>query len=161
MAEALRAWSFFASSRNGTSTFYRLYAQARDALPADGALRRSGRRVCAVRLAGQVDIRLRAGGKKRIRFAAYRLKYSRWVHVAVVDDERVDVPGAPLSSFEASRAATSRLRPKTVADGDPLEHRPGSIDYGFSIELCGTGAPSRIENLVGELLSLVDRGRRG
>ena len=159
----------------GTSTFYRLYAQARDALPVELMVRFEG---VAGEFAqfdfGQVDIRLRAGGKKRIRFAAYRLKYSRWVHVAVVDDERVEsLVRALLSSFEAAGGVPLRVvfdRPKTVVigqDGDrPIWNTTlaqVAIDYGFSIELCAPRSPEQkgsVENLVGFVKRGFFRARR-
>jgi hypothetical protein len=39
---------------------------------------------------GQVDLRLPEGRKKRIHFAVYRLKCSRWIGVVIVEDERIE-----------------------------------------------------------------------
>lgn len=50
---------------------------------------------------GVADVRLLDGRAKRIHFAAYRLKHSRWVWVVVVTDERVEsLVRALLASFE-------------------------------------------------------------
>ena len=159
----------------GTSTFYRLHARVREALPVELMVRFEG---VAGEFAqfdfGQTDIRFRAGGKKRIRFAAYRLKYSRWVHVEVVDDERVEsLVRALLASFEASGGVPLRVvfdRPKTVVVGQDGE-RPiwnttlaqTAIDYGFSIELCAPRSPEQkgsVENLVGFVKRNFFRARR-
>lgn len=159
----------------GTSTFYRLYARARATVPVELMVRFEG---VAGEFAqfdfGQVDIRLRAGGKKRIRFAAYRLKYSRWVHVVVVADERVEsLIRALLASFQASGGVPLRVvfdRPKTVVvgqDGDrPIWNTTlaqTAIDYGFSIELCAPRSPEQkgsVENLVGFVKRSFFRARR-
>ncbi len=98
-------------------------------------------------------------------FAAYRLKYSRWIHVVLVPNERVEAlvresprqfraagPGVPL------RASCSIIQ-KTVV----LRHEEGravwnatlaqvAIDYGFTVELCTPYQPQQkgaVENLVG------------
>ena len=39
---------------------------------------------------GEVNVRLADGKRGTVHFAAYRLKYSRWVHVVVVPNERVE-----------------------------------------------------------------------
>jgi len=159
----------------GTSTFYRLYATARKALPVELMVRFEG---VAGEFAqfdfGQVDVRLRSGGKKRIHFAAYRLKYSRWVHVVVVPDERVEsLVRALLAAFEASGGVPLRVvfdRPKTVVVGQEGD-RPiwnttlaqAAIDYAFTIELCAPRSPEQkgsVENLVGFVKAGFFRARR-
>lgn len=66
----------------GESTFYRLYRRAFSALPASLMVRFEG---VAGEFAqfdfGEVDVRLLDGRKRRVHFAAYRLKYSRILHV--------------------------------------------------------------------------------
>lgn len=39
---------------------------------------------------GQVDVRFLEGSERRVHFFASRLKYSRWVQVSIVPDERVE-----------------------------------------------------------------------
>src|SRR5690606_10946038 len=86
----------------GESTFYRLYRRAFSALPASLMVRFEG---VAGEFAqfdfGEMDVRLLDGRKRRVHFAAYRLKYSRWIHVAVVRDERIEsLVRALRSAFE-------------------------------------------------------------
>lgn len=159
----------------GTSTFYRLYASARKALPVELMVRFEG---VAGEFAqfdfGQVDVRLRGGGKKRVHFAAYRLKYSRWIHVAVVPDERVEsLIRSLLAAFEASGGVPLRVvfdRPKTVVIGQEGD-RPiwnttlaqTAIDYAFTIEVCAPRSPEQkgsVENLVGFVKGSFFRARR-
>src|SRR5690606_23259526 len=75
----------------GESTFYRLFRLEKEALPSELMVRFEG---VAGEFAqfdfGQVDVRLLDGRKKRIHFAAYRLKFSRWVWVVIVPDERIE-----------------------------------------------------------------------
>jgi transposase len=112
---------------------------------------------------GQVDVRYLDGGMERIHFFASRLKYSRWVDVQLVPDERIE---ALVRSLLAGFAAFGGIplvsvfdNPKTVTLG-----REGgrilwndtfgqvALDYGFGVELC---TPARgqekgsVENLVG------------
>lgn len=159
----------------GTSTFYRIHASVRETLPVELMVRFEG---VAGEFAqfdfGQVDVRLRSRGKKRIHFAAYRLKYSRWIHVVVVPDERAEsLIRALLASFAASGGVPLRVvfdRPKTVVvgqDGDrPIWNTTlaqTAIDYGFSIELCAPRSPEQkgsVENLVGFVKKSFFRARR-
>src|SRR5690606_39268410 len=75
----------------GESTFYRVFRLEKEALPAEVMVRFEG---VAGEFAqfdfGQADVRLLDGRKQRIHFAAYRLKYSRWVWVVPVPDERIE-----------------------------------------------------------------------
>ena len=114
---------------------------------------------------GQVVVRFLDGTRRRIRFFASRLKWSRYVLVTVVDDERtetlvrvlldhfVDFGGIPmLAVFD---------RPKTVAlkwqgDGKVTEWNPvfaqAAMDIGFAAEVCWPRSPRQkgsVENLVG------------
>ena len=72
------------------STFYRLLAEVEEAIPRELMVRFEG---VAGEFAqfdfGQAVVRLADGKQKRVHFAAYRLKYSRWVHVVVVPNERI------------------------------------------------------------------------
>jgi cyclopropane fatty-acyl-phospholipid synthase-like methyltransferase len=99
-----------------------------------------------------------------VHFAAYRLKYSRWVHVVLVPNERVEaLVRALLDSFLHAGAGVP-LRavfdnPKTVVvkhvEGRPVWNATlgaAAIDYGFTIELCTPRQPQQkgaVENLVG------------
>ena len=113
---------------------------------------------------GVVDVRLLDGRTRRIHFAAYRLKHSRWVWVVIVPDERVEsLVRALLACFEASGGVPLRVvfdNPKTVVLGRDENGRPVwnptlaqvAIDYGFTVELCTPRSPEQkgsVENLVG------------
>jgi transposase len=96
---------------------------------------------------GEVDARVLDGTTKRVHFAAYRLKYSRWTWVVPVPDERVESLIRPLLlCFEHSGGVPLRVvfdNPKTVVvrrdpDGRPIWNQTlaqVAIDYGFTIEL--------------------------
>lgn len=160
----------------GESTFYRLHRLERQALPESLLVRFEG---VAGEFAqfdfGEVDVRLLDGRKKRVHFAAYRLKYSRWVSVVLVPDERVEsLVRALLASFEASGGVPLRVvfdRPKTVVVGRERDGRPiwnqtlaqTVIDYGFTIELCAPRSPEQkgsVESLVGFVKRRFFRARR-
>ena len=114
---------------------------------------------------GHVDVRFIDGATKRIHFFASRLKYSRWVEVTIVPDERVETlvrrlvdhfvgfGGVPLVSvFD---------RPKTVAlhwakDGTVTEWNSTfaavMLDLGVGVEVCWPARGNQkgsVENLVG------------
>jgi len=150
--------------RLGESTFYRLYRIESERLPAELMVRFEG---VAGEFAqfdfGQADVRLLDGSRQRVHFAAYRLKYSRWVWVVIVPDERIEsLVRALLLCFERSGGVPLRVvfdNPKTVVTGRD-EGRPiwnqtlaqVAIDYGFTIELCAPRSPEQkgsVENLVG------------
>jgi transposase len=160
----------------GESTFYRLHRLEREALPASLMVRFEG---VAGEFAqfdfGEADVRLLDWRKKRVHFAAYRLKYSRWVSVVLVPDERVEsLVRALLASFEASGGVPLRVvfdRPKTVVVGRERDGRPiwnqtlaqTVIDYAFTIELCAPRSPEQkgaVENLVGFVKRRFFRARR-
>jgi transposase len=160
----------------GESTFYRLYREERAGLPQALMVRFEG---VAGEFAqfdfGQVDVRLLDGRKRRVHFAAYRLKYSRWMSVVLVADERVEsLVRALLTSFEASGGVPLRVvfdRPKTVVVGQDEHRRPiwnqtlaqTAIDYAFTIEVCAPRSPEQkgsVENLVGFAKRRFFRGRR-
>jgi transposase len=160
----------------GESTFYRLYRLERAALPASLMVRFEG---VAGEFAqfdfGQADVRLLDGRKRRVHFAAYRLKYSRWMSVVLVADERAEsLIRALLASFEASGGVPLRVvfdRPKTVVVGREPDGRPiwnqtlaqTVIDYGFTIELCAPRSPEQkgsVESLVGFVKRRFFRARR-
>jgi transposase len=160
----------------GESTFYRLFRLETEALPAGLMVRFEG---VAGEFAqfdfGQVDVRLLDGRKKRVHFAAYRLKFSRWVWVVIVPDERIEsLVRALLLSFEHAGGVPLRVvfdNPKTVVLGRDEHGRPRwnqtlaqvAIDYGFTIELCTPRSPEQkgsVENLVGWVKKSFFRARR-
>lgn len=158
------------------STFYRIFRLERGKLPVELMVRFEG---VAGEFAqfdfGHADVRLLDGQKRRIHFAAYRLKYSRWVWVQVVPDERVEsLVRALLAAFEHSGGVPLRVvfdNPKTVVVGRDADGRPiwnptlaqVAIDYGFTIELCAPRSPEQkgaVENLVGYVKRSFFRARR-
>lgn len=161
--------------RLAESTFYRVLRLEREKLPVELLVRFEG---VAGEFAqfdfGEADVRLTSGTKKRVHFAAYRLKYSRWIHVVLVPDERVEaLVRALLSAFEASGGVPLSVvfdRPKTVVVGMDAG-RPVwngtlaqvALDYGFAIELCAPRSPEQkgaVENLVGFVKRRFFRARR-
>jgi transposase len=158
------------------STFYRVHRLEKEHIPAELMVRFEG---VAGEFAqfdfGVADVRLLDGRSKRIHFAAYRLKYSRWVWVVVVPDERVEsLVRALLACFEASGGVPLRIvfdNPKTVVLRRDEHGRPVwnstlaqvAIDYGFTIELCTPRSPEQkgsVENLVGWVKKSFFRARR-
>jgi transposase len=112
---------------------------------------------------GQVDVRYLDGSEERIHFFASRLKYSRWVDVRLVEDERIEALVRSLLAGFASFGGIVLVavfdNPKTVTLG-----REGgrilwndtfgqvALDYGFGVELCTPGRGQEkgsVENLVG------------
>lgn len=162
--------------RLGESTFYRYWSEIHKTLPQPLMVRFEG---VAGEFAqfdfGHVDVRLPEGRKKRMHFAAYRLKYSRWIGVVVVPDERAEsLIRALLGCFEESGGVPLRVvfdRPRTVVVGKDEHGRPiwnttlaqAAIDYGFTIELCAPRSPEQkgsVENLVGFVKRSFFRARR-
>lgn len=160
----------------GESTFYRIFRLEKAQLPAELMVRFEG---VAGEFAqfdfGQTEVRLLDGRTQRVHFAAYRLKYSRWVWVVLVPDERVEsLVRALLSAFEHSGGVPLRVvfdNPKTVVLGRDVHGRPiwnqtlaqAAIDLGFTIELCTPRAPQQkgaVENLVGWVKRSFFRARR-
>lgn len=159
----------------GLSTTYRVIAAVRQTIPAELMVRFEG---VAGEFAqfdfGHADVKLASGARRRLHFAAYRLKYSRWMHVAVVPNERVEpLVRSLLASFEAAGGVPLRVvfdNPKTVVTGRH-EGRPVwnptlaavAIDYGFTIELCTPHQPQQkgsVENVVGFVKRAFFRARR-
>ncbi|MGQ0713964.1 MAG: RES domain-containing protein [Gemmatimonadaceae bacterium] len=106
--------------------------------------------------------------------AAYRLKYSRWIHVVLVPNERVEaLVRRLLDSFAASGGVPLRVvcdNPEMVIvrheEGRPVWNPvlgPVAIDYGFTIELCTPRQRQQkgaVENLVGFVKRAFFRARR-
>jgi transposase len=140
----------------GASTLYRVLRLEKETLPKALMVRFEG---VAGEFAqfdfGQTDVRLLEGRTQRIHFAAYRLKYSRWVSVVIVPDERIEsLIRALLLSFERGGGVPLRVvfdNPKTVVLGRDEHGRPlwnqtlaqVAIDYGFTIELCAPRSPEQ------------------
>jgi transposase len=159
----------------GESTFYRVFRIEKAKLPSALMVRFEG---VAGEFAqfdfGVADVRLLDGRTKRIHFAAYRLKHSRWVWVVIVPDERVEsLVRALLACFEASGGVPLRVvfdNPKTVVlrreNGRPVWNptlAQVAIDYGFTVELCTPRSPEQkgsVENLVGWVKKSFFRARR-
>jgi transposase len=149
----------------GLSTVYRLIAAVRPTLPTPLMVRFEG---IAGEFAqfdfGETTVRLLHGKPRVVHFAAYRLKYSRWIHVVLVRNERIEaLVRALLASFAAAGngmpLAVVFDNPKTVVvkyeDGRPVWNATlgqVAIDYGFTVELCAPRQPQQkgsVENLVG------------
>ena len=159
----------------GLSTVYRELARVRATIPTELLVRFEG---VAGEFAqfdfGQVSVRLTDGTRRSVHFAAYRLKYSRWIHVTLVPNERAEaLIRSLLESFAASGGVPLRVvfdNPKTVVlrreEGRPVWHPmlgPVAIDYGFAIELCTPRQPQQkgaVENLVGYVKRAFFRARR-
>jgi transposase len=112
---------------------------------------------------GVVSVRFTTGAVERVRFFASRLKWSRFVHVAIVPDEREEalVRGL-LQAFEAFGGVplvTVWDNPKTVVltrKGELIVWNPVfgqvALDYRFAPELCWPRSGQQkgaVENLVG------------
>jgi transposase len=103
----------------GLSTVYRMLTAVRVSIPAALQVRFEG---VAGEFGqfdfGQVSVRLADGTQRTVHFAAYRLKYSRWIHVVVVPNERVEaLIRSLLDSFAASGGVPLRVvfdNPRTV-----------------------------------------------
>lgn len=159
----------------GLSTVYRVLAGVRATLPADLLVRFEG---VAGEFAqfdfGEVHVRLLDGSRRLVHFAAYRLKYSRWIHVVLVPNERVEaLIRSLLAAFEASGGVPLRVvfdNPKTVVlryeDRRPVWNptlAQVAIDSGFTVELCTPRQAHQkgaVENLVGFVKRSFFRARR-
>jgi transposase len=159
----------------GLSTIYRVLHEVRATIPAPLQVRFEG---VAGEFAqfdfGEVSVRLPDDRRRTVHFAAYRLKYSRWIHVVLVPNERVEaLIRSLLDSFAASGGVPLRVvfdNPKTVVvrheEGRPVWNPvlgPVAIDYGFTIELCTPRQPQQkgaVENLVGYVKGAFFRARR-
>jgi transposase len=114
---------------------------------------------------GHVDVAFLNGIEQRVHFFASRLKYSRWVEVTIVPDERTEtlvrtwvdhfaaIGGVPLLAV-FDRAKTVALewdRTGQVTEWNPL-FAGVALDLSVGIEVCWPAAPwqkGSIENLVG------------
>jgi len=114
---------------------------------------------------GEVLVRYQDGTETTVHFFASRLKYSRWVEVTLVPDERVETLVRTLVDHLAAFGGIPLVavfdRPKTVAlkwgrDGVVTEWNPTFagvvLDLGIGVEVCWPYRPQEkgsVENLVG------------
>jgi transposase len=125
---------------------------------------------------GEVDVQFVNGTRQRIHFFASRLKYSRWVRVSLVKDEKVETLVRTLAEHLASWGGRPLLcvfdRPKTVAlkwhkNGEVTEWNPvfayATLEMGVGVELCWpyqARQKGSVENLVGFVKSSLFKVRR-
>src|SRR5262245_22735080 len=114
---------------------------------------------------GEVWVTYQDGTETKVHFFASRLKYSRWVEVTLVPDERVETLVRALvehlTAFGGIPLVTVFDRPKTIAlkwgrDGVVTEWNPTFagvvLDLGIGVEVCWPYRPQEkgsVENLVG------------
>jgi transposase len=150
--------------RGGKSAVYDLVRRLRGPAPAPVMVRFEG---IAGEFAqfdfGQVQVRYLSGRKEKLHFACYRLKYSRWVHVEITPDERVEpLCRSLLNAFQKSGGVPLAVvfdNPKTVVlhpKKEPIVWNRTfaqlALDYSFGIELCEPRRGNQkgaVENLVG------------
>jgi transposase len=125
---------------------------------------------------GEVEVEFLNGTRQRIHFFASRLKYSRWVRVSLVEDEKVESLVRTLAEHLASWGGRPLLcvfdRPKTIAlqwrqNGEVTEWNPifayATLEMGVGVELCWPYQPRQkgsVENLVGFVKSSFFKVRR-
>lgn len=113
---------------------------------------------------GHVEVAFLDGTRRRVHFFASRLKYSRWVEVTLVADERVETLVRTLVDHFTAMGGIPLLavfdRPKTVAlkwrhNGEVTEWNPTfayvTLELGLGVELCWPHSPEQkgsVENLV-------------
>ena len=114
---------------------------------------------------GEVLVTYQDGMETTVHFFASRLKYSRWVEVTLVPNERVETLVRALvehlAAFGGIPLVTVFDRPKTIAlkwgrDGIVTEWNPTfagvALDLGIGVEVCWPYRPQEkgsVENLVG------------
>jgi transposase len=112
---------------------------------------------------GAVDVRYTGGGRERLHFFASRLKYSRWIDVRLVPNERVEslvrslllafeaFGGVPLVTvFDNASTVTTGREGSRIQWNDTFGQV--ALDYRFAPELCTPGRAQEkgsVENLVG------------
>ena len=125
---------------------------------------------------GQVEVEFRNGTRQRVHFFASRLKYSRFVRVSLVPDEKVESLVRTLAEHLASWGGRPLLcvfdRPKTIAlqwrkNGEVTEWNPifayATLEMGVGVELCWpyqARQKGSVENLVGFVKSSFFKVRR-
>jgi transposase len=114
---------------------------------------------------GEVLVTFTDGRRKKYRFFATKMKYSRWVHVTLVPDQRVEslvravaehfeaLGGIPLLAvFDRPKTIVTKSRKngKVVKWNQTFAH--AMFDLGVAVELCWPYAANQkgaVENLVG------------
>jgi len=125
---------------------------------------------------GEVEVEFLNGTRQRIHFFASRLKYSRYLRVSLVKDEKVESLIRTLAEHLASWGGRPLLcvfdRPKTIAlkwrkNGEVTEWNPvfayATLELGVGVELCWPYQPRQkgsVENLVGFVKSSFFKVRR-
>jgi transposase len=125
---------------------------------------------------GEVWVTYQDDREEKIHFFASRLKYSRWVEVTLVADERVETLVRALvehlAAFGGIPLVTVFDRPKTIAlkwgrDGVVTEWNPTfagvALDLGIGVEVCWPYRPQEkgsVENLVGWVKNSFFKQRR-
>jgi transposase len=125
---------------------------------------------------GEVAVEFLNGRRERIHFFASRLKYSRWLRVSLVKDEKVETLVRTLAEHLASWGGRPLLcvfdRPKTIAlqwrkNGEVTEWNPvfayATLGMGVGVELCWpyqARQKGSVENLVGFVKSSFFKVRR-
>lgn len=114
---------------------------------------------------GEVEVRFMDGTTKRIHFFASRLKWSRWVEVTIVENQRIEtLLRTRVRHFDAFGGVPLLAvfdRPKTVAikwakNGAVTDWNPTfaavALELGVGVELCWPARGNQkgaVENLVG------------
>jgi transposase len=125
---------------------------------------------------GQIEVGFLNGSCQRIHFFASRLKYSRFMQVSLVEDEKVESLVRRLAEHLASWGGRPLLcvfdRPKTIAlkwrqNGEVTEWNPvfayATLEMGVGVELCWPYQAKQkgsVENLVGFVKSSFFKVRR-
>ena len=125
---------------------------------------------------GQIEVGFLHGSRQRIHFFASRLKYSRFIRVSLVEDEKVESLVRTLAEHLASWGGRPLLcvfdRPKTIAlkwrqNGEVTEWNPvfayATLEMGVGVELCWPYQAKQkgsVENLVGFVKSSFFKVRR-
>jgi len=125
---------------------------------------------------GEVEVEFLNGTRQRIHFFASRLKYSRYLRVRLVQDEKVESLVRSLAEHLASWGGRPLLcvfdRPKMIAlkwrkNGEVMEWNPvfayATLELGVGVELCWPYQPRQkgsVENLVGFVKSSFFKVRR-
>lgn len=125
---------------------------------------------------GEVWVTYQDDTKSKVHFFASRLKYSRWVEVSLVPDERVETLVRAvvehLAAFGGIPLVAVFDRPKTIAlkwgrDGLVTEWNPTfagvALDLGIGVEVCWPYRPQEkgsVENLVGWVKNSFFKQRR-
>lgn len=114
---------------------------------------------------GQVKVRFIDGGEKTVHFFASRLKYSRWVEVTVVADERTEtvvrclvndytaMGGAPLFGvFDRPSTIVQEWKPNGQPTRWNMTFAAVMLELGVGVDLCWPARGNQkgsVENLVG------------